>query len=127
MFGTEGHWNPVPKSSVKRLGLLFPELMNFIHHAEFYIGLSSGHSWLAHSLRKKVVMITGATVGEFEEDNHRIQNTSVCHGCFNKPDHNHFDATDWMWCPINKGTDREHECTKVITPEEVFAKITELL
>jgi autotransporter strand-loop-strand O-heptosyltransferase len=127
MFGIEGHWNPVPKSSVKRLGLFFPELMNFMHHAELYIGLSSGHSWLAHSIGKKVVMITGATTGEFEEDNYRIQNTSVCHSCFNKPDHNPFDATDWMWCPINKGTDREHECTKVITPEEVFAKIIELL
>ena len=127
MFGIEGHWNPVPKSSVKRLGLLFPELMNFMHHAEIYVGLGSGHSWLAHSLGKRVVMITGATSGEFEEDNFKIQNTSVCHSCFNKPDHNPFDATDWMWCPINKGTDREHECTKVITPEEVFAKIIELL
>lgn len=127
MFGIEGHWNPVPKSSVKRLGLPFPEMMNALHHAELYVGLSSGYSWLAHSLGKRVVMVAGATGGEFEEDNHRVQNTSVCHGCFNKPDQNPFDSGDWMWCPINKGTDREHECTKTITPEEVFAKIMELL
>ena len=126
-FGIEGHWNPVPKSAVKRLGLDFDGIMNHMHHAELYIGLGSGHSWLAHALGKKTVMIVGATSGEYEEDNYRIQDTTVCHGCFNKPDKYPFDAGDWMWCPINKGTDRQFECTKVITPEQVFQKITELL
>jgi hypothetical protein len=29
-----------------------------------------------------------------------------------------------MWCPVNKGTDRQFECTTKITPEMVFDAIT---
>jgi autotransporter strand-loop-strand O-heptosyltransferase len=126
-FGVDGHWNPVPKSSVKRQGLLFPELMNFIHHAELYVGLSSGHSWLAHGLGKKTVMILGPTNQEYDEDNYRVQNLDVCNGCFHKPDLYPFNPGDWLWCPINKGTERQHECTKTITPQQMFDKIMELL
>jgi autotransporter strand-loop-strand O-heptosyltransferase len=126
-FGIEGHWNPVPKSAVKRIGMNFEDLMNYMHHAELYIGLGSGHSWLAHSLGKKTVMIAGATNGEYEEDNYKLQDCTVCHGCFNKPDLYVFDPGDWLWCPINKGTEKQFECTKVITPEQVFQKITDLL
>lgn len=126
-FGIEGQWNPVPKSAVKKIGMSLEDIANYIHHAEIYVGLSSGHSWLAHSLGKRVVMVAGATSGEFEEDNHKITNTSVCHGCFNKPNLYTFDPGDWMWCPINKGTERQHECTKTITPDQVFSKIIELV
>jgi autotransporter strand-loop-strand O-heptosyltransferase len=126
-FGIEGHWNHVPKSAVKRLGMNFEDIMNHMHHAELYVGLGSGHSWLAHSLGKRTVMIAGATSGEYEEDNYKIQDTSVCHGCFNKPDLYPFDAGDWLWCPINRSTERHFECTKVITPEQVFQKISDLL
>lgn len=125
-FGIEGHWNPVPKSAVKKIGMSLDDIMNYIHHAEIYVGLSSGHSWLAHALGKKVVMVVGATFGEFDEDNHKITNTEVCHGCFNRPHLHTFDPGDWMWCPINKGTERQHECTKTIEPEWVFSKIIEL-
>lgn len=126
-FGIEGHWNPVPKSSVKRIGMSLEDISNYIHHAEIYVGLSSGHSWLAHALGKKVVMVAGATSGEFEEDNYKITNADVCHGCFNKPHLYTFDPGNWLWCPINKGTERQHECTKTITPDQVFSKIIELV
>jgi hypothetical protein len=72
-------------------------------------------------------MIVGPTSGEYEEDNYKIQNTNVCHGCFNKPRLHSFDPGDWMWCPINKGTESQHECTKTITPEEVYEEIMNLL
>jgi autotransporter strand-loop-strand O-heptosyltransferase len=126
-FGIEGHWNPVPKSSVKKQGLLFQDIMNFMHHSELYVGLSSGHSWLAHGLGKKTVMILGPTDNEYEEDNYKIKNESVCNGCFHKPDLYPFDPNNWMWCPMHKNTERHHECTKTITPETVFQKIMELL
>lgn len=126
-FGVEGHWNPVPRSAVKKLGLSFPDIMNVMHHSELYVGLSSGHSWLAHGLGKKTVMVLGPTNQEFEEDNHRILNTTICNGCFHKPDLYPFDPGDWLWCPINKGTERQHECTKTITPERIFEKIIELI
>jgi autotransporter strand-loop-strand O-heptosyltransferase len=124
-FGIKGNWNIVPKSSVKKLDNPIEETMNYIHHAEFFIGISSGLSWVAHAMGKKVVMISGATEpwNEFEEDCLRIINRSVCHGCFHNPDEHKFDPTDWMWCPVHKGTEKHFECTKTITPEYVFEQI----
>lgn len=124
-FGIEGQWNYVPKNSVKRLNNSIEDTMNYIHHSEFFIGLSSGLSWVAHAMGKKVVMISGTTQpwNEFEEDCLRIINTSVCHGCFHETYKDKFDAGDWNWCPKHKGTDKQFECTKTITPEYIFEKI----
>jgi autotransporter strand-loop-strand O-heptosyltransferase len=126
-FGIEGQWNKVPTSCVKRQGLSLSEMTNYIHHAEFFIGVSSGLSWVAHAVGKPVVMISGVTTrdNEFEEDTLRIINENVCHGCINFPDKYPFDSGDWMWCPEHKGTSRQFECTKTISPEEVFQKIAE--
>jgi hypothetical protein len=33
------------------------------------------------------------------------------------------DAGDWNWCPDQKGTDRQFECTKSITGEYVIKEI----
>lgn len=127
-FGTEGWWNDVPPASVKKQGLSLEEMTNYIHHAEFFIGISSGLSWVAHALGKKVVMISGVTSedNEFEEDTIKILNKNVCHGCINKRS-DWFDPSDWLWCPLYKNTERQFECTKTISPEEVFQKIRENL
>jgi hypothetical protein len=31
-----------------------------------------------------------------------------------------FDAGDWDWCPIWKGTEKQHICEKSISPLTVF-------
>lgn len=123
-FGIEGNWNEVPGACVKKQGMDLKEMTNYIHHSEFFIGISSGLSWVAHALGKKVVMISGVTSedNEFEEETYRVMNRSVCNGCINKPEIK-FEPSDWMWCPLHKGTDRQFECTKTITPEEVFSVI----
>lgn len=127
-FGTNGNWNYVPKSSVKKLDNPIDATMNYIHHSEFFIGVSSGLSWVAHAMGKKVVMISGTTQpwNEFEEDCLRIINRSVCHGCFHETSKYTFDSKDWMWCPEHKGTERHFECTKTITPESVFQQIKDI-
>jgi len=38
-----------------------------------------------------------------------------------------FDAGDWDWCPIWKGTDKQHICEKSISPKAVLDKIQHLL
>jgi hypothetical protein len=38
-----------------------------------------------------------------------------------------FDKGDWFWCPEHKGTERQFECHKSITPEMVIDKIKHLL
>jgi autotransporter strand-loop-strand O-heptosyltransferase len=102
--------------------------MNVISHSEFFIGLSSGLSWLAWALNKKVVMISNFTneEHEFMFNCTRIVNHSVCNGCWNNPEFI-FDKGDWNWCPVNKGTEKQFECHKSITPEMVINQIQHLL
>ena len=102
--------------------------MNVISHSEFFIGLSSGLSWLAWALDKKVVMISNFTneEHEFMFNCTRIVNHLVCNGCWNKPEFT-FDKGDWDWCPVNKGTEKQFECHKSITPEMVINQIQHLL
>jgi autotransporter strand-loop-strand O-heptosyltransferase len=102
--------------------------MNVIHHSEFFIGLSSGLSWLAWAMGKHVVMISNFTTPdhEFQSNCTRIINTSVCNGCWNKLEYV-FDRGDWDWCPVHKGTERQFECHKLITSEMVIEKIQHLI
>jgi len=99
------------------------EVMNCLYHSEFFIGLSSGLSWMNWALNKKTVMIGG-----FSENNHEFQNNiirisnNVCIKCWNDPVLV-FDPGDWDWCPVYKGTERQHICQKSITPIQVFESI----
>jgi len=96
--------------------------MNLIHHSEFFIGLSSGLSWLAWALDKKVVMISNFTEADHEFECIRIDKKDVCHGCWNKREFR-FDPGDWNWCPIHKGTDRQFECHEKIDANQVISTI----
>ena len=85
------------------------------------MGLSSGLSWLAWALDKPVVSVVGHNNQRYDFSNpYRIQNTSVCHACW---DHHKMDGDDWYWCPENKN----FECTTQITPEMVIEKIDLIL
>jgi len=132
-WGTEPFFNGSPKKSNKKIGLDFDDVLSLIYHSEFYIGLSSGMSWVAHALGKKVAMISNFTEdwNEFDlkiEDYIRITNKSVCHGCWNKINIEHsFDPGDWYWCPKHKGTERQFECHTSITPEMVMEQINKWL
>lgn len=99
-----------------------------VYHSDFFIGIGSGLSWLAWSLHKPVIMISGFSdpFCEFSTKNYRIINKDVCHGCFNDPSIK-FDKGDWNWCPRLKGTERMFECTKTITPETVQKNIEALI
>jgi autotransporter strand-loop-strand O-heptosyltransferase len=96
--------------------------MNIIHHSEFFIGLSSGLSWLAWALNKQVVMISNFTEDDHEFECIRITNKNVCHGCWNNPNFK-FDKGDWNSCPIYKNTNRQFECHKLITSSKVIDEI----
>ena len=102
--------------------------MNVIHHSEFFIGLSSGLSWLSWALGKHVVMISNFTDKdhEFTSNTTRITNENVCHGCWNNPMFK-FDKGDWNWCPEHKDTPRQFECHKSISPQMVINKIQKFL
>ena len=93
------------------------EAIAWLYNCEFYIGLSSGVSWLAHSLGKEVIMIAGFTEPYNEFTCRRVINYNACHGCW----HNHlFDKGDWKWCPEHKNTDRHFECMKTIKLKDII-------
>jgi autotransporter strand-loop-strand O-heptosyltransferase len=96
----------------------------YLHHCEFFIGLSSGLSWLAWGCNKKVVLISGITkkTNEFSEDCIRIINETVCHGCFNSEEHaDKFSFFKNNLCPENKNW----VCSRSISPKMVLDKIKE--
>jgi autotransporter strand-loop-strand O-heptosyltransferase len=96
--------------------------MDYINSSEFFVGLSSGLSWLAWAMGKQVVMISNFTNADHEFSCIRIDNKDVCHGCWNNPNFV-FDKGDWNWCPIHKGTDRQFECHLSIKAIDVINKL----
>lgn len=96
--------------------------MDWINSSEFFIGLSSGLSWLAWAMEKPVVMIANFTEEDHEFKCIRVTNKTVCHGCWNKAEFK-FDKGDWNWCPEYKSTDRQFECQNSITAEMVIKEI----
>lgn len=129
MFGVPPYRNGMPNKANKKTGLSFEETIKYIQHSEFFIGLSSGISWLAHAMDKKVAMISNFSEDwhEFElssENYKRITNKSVCNGCWNRINKEFsFDSGDWYWCPKHRDTERQFECHTSITPEMVFDEI----
>jgi autotransporter strand-loop-strand O-heptosyltransferase len=102
-------------------GKTLEESFNILYHAEYMIGLSSGLAWINWSLGKHTVMISGFTAKdhEFQTNITRIQNEHACNSCWANINFI-FDSGDWDWCPIWKGTDKQHICAKSISPLTVF-------
>lgn len=125
-FGVQGNFNELPSKALKKIGLPFDEVLNYISHAEMFIGISSGLSWVAQGLGVPTVIISNVTSkdNEFVDDKTlRIYDESVCHGCFHKYP---FNAGDWFWCPVYRDdNDRRFICSKAITPERVIKEIEE--
>lgn len=124
VHGTGLVWNHIPHGVEDQTGdrpLL--ERARWLRHAEFYIGLSSGLSWLAWAAGTPVVMIAGFThpTNEFATP-YRIVNYHACNSCWNDVRHR-FDHGDFLWCPRHKGTPRQFECTRLITVEHVKATL----
>ena len=86
------------------------DVFTYLFHAEIFIGLSSGLSWINWALNKKTVMIAGfsESYNEFISNNIRISN-DVCIKCWNDSALM-FDPGDWNWCPVYKGTEKQHIC-----------------
>jgi autotransporter strand-loop-strand O-heptosyltransferase len=120
----------ISKESVQLNGLTemqdksLKSAMNYIHHSDFFIGLSSGLSWLSWALRKQVFMISNFSLDdhEFTTNCIRITNKSVCFGCWNNPAFR-FDKSRWDYCPEHEETPRAFECHKSITANDVIEKI----
>ncbi len=113
---------------INKSNLPWDELFNYLHHADLFIGLGSGLSWINWTLNKHTVMINNFVPYGYDIPNNltKIENYKVCNGCWVNKDYV-FDAGDWDWCPVYKGTEKQHICQKSLTVEQVFSKVDKLL
>lgn len=102
------------------------ERANMLYHAEFFVGLGSGLSWLANAVDCPVVMICGFSQDwcEFYTP-YRVANRNVCNGCFN--DIRAYFLKEGKLCPYFTKTPRELECQKKISPRMVINAIERLI
>lgn len=117
-------WTHIPHGAENETGdRPLTERARWLRHAEAFIGLSSGLSWLAWAAGCPVVMISGFThaTNEFATP-YRVINWHTCNSCWNDVRHR-FDHKDFLWCPRHAGTDRQFECTRLITAAQVIAAI----
>ena len=120
-FGNDGYINKCPDGVINKTGNLpLQQRITDILHCEFFIGLSSGLSWLAWALGKPVVMISGFSHPSSEFKNpYRVFNPDVCNSCWNDVTITGHCSSGWSFCPRNKN----FECSSEITPEMVIEKI----
>jgi autotransporter strand-loop-strand O-heptosyltransferase len=130
-FGINGHYNKIPEKAFNETGDYPIEYrIQQLKNCSFFIGLSSGLSWLAWALNKKVVMISGCTNenNEFKNNCYRVINKNVCHGCLNDESIMNnskllLESKGWLYCPH----DKNFECTKTISFEMVKEKIDQCI
>lgn len=126
--GKGAAWNTIPYGAENFTGALpLAARVELLQHADFFIGLSSGLSWLAWAVGVPVVMLSGFSLPLCEFENpYRIINYHTCNGCFSDSGIE-FDNADFLWCPRLKNTDRQFECTRYITHERVREVIDRLM
>lgn len=122
--GYMGNNNPVgaiqfPKSSIE-------DVIVELKRSKFFIGLSSGLSWLSWAAGIPTVLISGFTdpVTEMKDCIRISAPVGKCSGCWSR---HKFNPGDWNWCPDHKGTPRQFECSKSITAADVISAIQPLI
>ncbi len=122
--GTGLVWNHIPNGAEDETGdRPLQERARWLRHADFFVGLASGLSWLAWAAGTRVVMISGFShpTTEFTTP-YRVINYHTCNSCWNDARHR-FDHNDFLWCPRHKDTSRQFECTRLITVDHVKSTI----
>ena len=120
-------WNHLPYGAEDFTGNLpLQSRVDLLRHASFFIGLGSGLSWLAWASQIPVVLISGFSLpgAEFYTP-WRVFSSHGCSGCWDSL-HEDFDHHDFFWCPRHKGTERQYECTRLITGKQVCGVINRL-
>jgi autotransporter strand-loop-strand O-heptosyltransferase len=97
---------------------------NYLYHAKAFVGLGSGLSWFNWSLGNYTFMVNGFARPdhEFTTNITKIYNDNTCIFCWNDEVFV-FDSGDWDWCPVYKGTKKQHVCQRSITPLQVFQQL----
>jgi autotransporter strand-loop-strand O-heptosyltransferase len=118
--------NKLPNGVVQHPNGPLELVMDEMKKSKAFIGIGSGLSWLSWALDVPTVLISGFSYDWAEmKDCIRISPPKgKCEGCFNRL---RLDAGDWNWCPDHKGTDRQFECTKSISSQDVIKELEKFL
>ena len=106
--------NKIPNGVIHIKNKTLNEIASYLVGSDGFVGISSGLSWFAWGLDVPTILISGFTDEKLEmtHDSIRIINNNVCTNCWGR---HKFDKGDWNWCPDNKGTPKQFECSKSIT------------
>jgi autotransporter strand-loop-strand O-heptosyltransferase len=123
-FGFNDFINKQPVGIIDKSGDIdLQDRITDIYNCDFFIGLGSGLSWLAWSIGKPVIMISGFSHPKSEFITpYRVFNNSVCNSCWNDKEITHGNKP-WEWCP----RDKNFECSVQITPDMVIEKVNQLI
>ncbi|MCX5616533.1 autotransporter strand-loop-strand O-heptosyltransferase [Bombella sp. TMW 2.2559] len=127
VVGNNIYWNHIPHGVEDETGERpLAERARWLKHAEFFIGLSSGLSWLAWAVGTPVIMISGFTepMNEFFTP-YRVFSNHGCNSCWHDI-RTPFKHDDYLFCPHHKGTDKMFECTRNISVSYVLSTVKRL-
>ncbi|GAN62570.1 glycosyltransferase [Acetobacter indonesiensis NRIC 0313] len=121
-------WHYMPHGAEDETGNRpLSERAMWLKHADFFVGLSSGLSWLAWAMETPVVMISGFTAERNEFSTPwRVINRHLCNSCSNDI-RCQLDVSDYFWCPRHKDTPREFECSIGISAEQVVSVVEDCI
>lgn len=128
VHGMGRFFNTIPYDAEDFTGdLPLQERVDLLGHADFFVGLSSGLSWIAWGTGIPVVLISGFTLphNEFFTP-YRVINYHVCNGCWTDSSEE-FVHANYTWCPRHENSSREFECTRFISSGQVIQHINRLM
>ncbi len=104
------------------------DTVKMLQKSKLFIGISSGLSWLSWALETPLIVISGDTNPITEmKDCTRIfvsDPKTICNSCFNRY---RLNSSDWNWCPDQKNTPRQFQCSKTISASTIIDSIKHLL
>lgn len=123
-YGVDGVINTMPEGCEDFTGNHpLEERASLLKHADFFVGLGSGLSWLAWAVGTPVVMISGFSHPHTEfRTPYRVINFHACNSCFNDTTCD-YDNRDFLWCPRRRDTLGRFQCSTAISPEQVIAQV----
>ncbi|WP_322041918.1 autotransporter strand-loop-strand O-heptosyltransferase [Paraburkholderia sp. J67] len=126
-YGLAGALNTMPEGAEDFTGERpLQERASLLMHADFFVGLGSGLSWLAWAVGVPVVLISGFSHPNAEFDTPwRVINFHACNSCYNDTAFE-FD-NDFSWCPRHAHDALRYQCTTAITAGHVIRVVDDLI
>ena len=130
LLSKEGHHymnNVAPPEAIHVPEGPIQHLLAYLQHADIFIGVGSGLSWLSWAAGCPTCIISGFSLPFTEPSDclRRVPDESICSGCFNK---HYLNPHDWNWCPEHAGNpSRQFECSRSISATKVIEAIKPFL